>query len=212
MAKMLSGVGVLDKGMAILDVVERRRVSTSELAREIDLPVSTTHRLAGALLAHGLLRRDDEGRYYLGPRLTTTLVSSAQTVLEDLQRKTGENAQLWVRRGNSRLCVASAESEEVLRATLPVGSLLRLPKGSAGHVLSGELEVGGTHHGLGWLEAMEERTPGVGSVSAPVRRQGELVAAVCVFGPLHRVGPSPGEKHGAQTIAAARRLEAIINA
>lgn len=67
MGGTVTGVDVLDKDVAIPDVVERAPAGASELARENGLLVSTAHRLANALVVHGLLRRDPDGRFRLGP-------------------------------------------------------------------------------------------------------------------------------------------------
>ncbi|MCZ7631010.1 MAG: hypothetical protein M5U19_19065 [Microthrixaceae bacterium] len=70
-----------------------------------------------------------------------------------------------------------------------MGATLSMERGSAAHVLSGE-PVGA---GPGWVESLEEREPGVASVSAPVlAADGTVMAAVSVSGPLERMGPSPG--------------------
>ncbi len=213
MASNVTGVGVLDKGIAIIDVVERGPAGASELAREVGMSVSTAHRLASALVAHGLLRRDSEGRYRLGPRFATSaLTEMALPVLEDLRTRTGESAQLWVLRGDQRLCVASVDSREELRASLPVGALLPLtrdsvPQGSAARVLLDD----GSVAERGWAESVAQRQPGVASVSAPVRLHGQIAAAVCVSGPLHRLGSRPGRRYGALVVAAARQIQQAMH-
>jgi DNA-binding IclR family transcriptional regulator len=204
----VTGVGVLDKGVAILDVVERGPAGASELARETGLSVSTAHRLASALVAHGLLRRDPDGRFRLGPRFATSVLTEvALPVLAELRDRTGESAQLWVRRGEHRLCVAAVDSTEELRAAIPAGTLLPLPLGSAASALQGEPGAGRG----GWVESVAERAPGVGSVSAPVYLHGEVVAAVCLSGPLQRLGRRPGERYGSEVAAAARQVETAVH-
>ena len=42
----------------------------------------------------------------------------------------------------------------------------------------------------GWAASVAEREAGVASISAPVRRDGRLLAAVCVSGPASRLGPA----------------------
>jgi DNA-binding IclR family transcriptional regulator len=65
----------------------------------------------------------------------------------------------------------------------------------------------------GWIESVEEREPGVASVSAPVvGPTGDLVAAVSVSGPLDRISRSPGRRHGAAVVAAARAISAAFPA
>ena len=91
----------------------------------------------------------------LGPRLTgRELPVLARPALERLRDATGESVQLYVRRGDRRLCVASLESPHGLRTIVPVGASLPLDVGSAGKVLRGELvggrrRVGGERRGAG---------------------------------------------------------------
>ncbi|GAA0528973.1 IclR family transcriptional regulator [Saccharopolyspora subtropica] len=202
-----TGVGVLDRSVAILDCVESTPMGTSELARTLGLSVSTTHRLAGALLAHGLLRRDANGAFHLGPRFaTSSLAEAARPVLEELCAESGESVQLWVRRADHRLCVVSVECTQELRASQPVGCLLPLPHGSSAQVLLGARNPDGHD----WVESVQGRAPGVGSVSAPVRLHGDVVAAVCLSAPIQRLEPSPGARFGALVVTAAARVESAL--
>ncbi len=208
MGSTVTGVGVLDKGVAILDAVERRPQNSTELARELAMSISTAHRLASALVTHGLLSRDEEGRFHLGPRFATSALAEISTAaLTELRDHTGETAQLWVRRGENRLCVASVDSPHELRAVLPPGSLIPLPLGSAGLLLA-RADGDATEQ---WVESCATRTPGVASVSAPVLRHGRTVAAVCLVGPVDRIGEHPGRIYGDRVVAAARRLAAGLS-
>jgi DNA-binding IclR family transcriptional regulator len=197
-----TGVGVLDKAMAIIDLCELRPMTGSDIARELDMAVPTAHRLAGALMTHGMLGRDDEGRFHMGSRLLgSRMAETARPVLARLTREIGETSQLWVARGEVRVCTASVVSDSELRVVLPVGSKLPLSAGgSAVPALRGE--VGET----GWVESVSQRTVGVGSVSAPVVVRNVPVAAVCVIAPLPRVSTTPGDMYGLQVVAAARDL------
>ena len=201
-----TGVGVLDKSMAIVDLCERQPVSASDIARELDLTVSTAHRLAAALTAHGLLQRDAAGLYRLGRRFVTSRVAElAQPVLDRLTEDTMESSQLWVVRGEDRLCVASVIIEAELRVVMDPGA--RLPLADGG---SAALALQGKVRSEGWAESMNTRTPGLGSVSAPVIVRGEPVAAVSVIAPLLRMTKSPGETFGEQVLRAAAGIVARL--
>lgn len=197
-----TGVGVLDKSMAIIDVCERTPATGSEIARQLDMTVPTAHRLAAALVAHGLLQKVDDGRYLPGPRfLNTRLGEYAHPVLTRLTRELNETSQLWVARGEVRLCAASVEGEAELRVSLPVGARLPMADGgSAVRALRGEIGS------QGWVESISQRTLGVGSVSAPVDVHGRTVAAVCVIVPLPRVTTTPGQMFGARVVEAAAEV------
>ena len=206
----LSGVGVLDKAFAVVDAVEPGPLSLSGLVAVTGLSRATAHRLAVALEAHGMVRRDGDGRFCLGPRLTgPSLAQLARPALERLRDETGESVQLYVRRGDRRHCVASLESPHGLRTIVAVGASLPLDVGSAGKVLRGEPEVARR----GWAQSVEEREPGVASVSAPVQdARGDVVAAVSVSGPIGRTTRSPGRRYAASVVAAAQAVETALRA
>ena len=192
---------MLDKAVSVLDAVEGRPLSLAGLVEATGLSRATAHRLAVALELHGLLGRDGSGRFALGPRLTgVDLPGLARPALEALRDATGESAQLYVRRGDRRLCVASLESPHGLRTIVPVGMSLPLDVGSAGKVLGGETES--------WAQSVEERERGVASVSAPVRNPaGEIVAAVSVSGPIERTTRSPGRRYATAVLEAAAAVQ-----
>ena len=207
MERSVSGVGVLDKAIAILDAVEEQPLALAGLVAATGLSRATTHRLASALEDHGFLGRDAVGRFALGPRLSRrSLEDAAVPALAALRDATGESAQLYVPRNRARLCVVSLESPHSLRTIVPAGAVLPLDQGSAGKVLRGEPDV----VRRGWAQSVEEREAGVASVSAPVRRDGAIVAAVSVSGPVERTSRAPGRRYGAAVVAAARQVESAM--
>jgi DNA-binding IclR family transcriptional regulator len=203
-----SGVKVLDKVLHLLDVVEYSQpVSLQELVDLIRLPRTTAYRLLTALETHGFIRRDGGGRYITGSRFATaSLLQVTPPILSTLTAETGESTQLFVRRGNQRLCLVSVESPAELRTIVPVGTLLTLEKGSGGRVLLGDPAV----ESGGWVESVGERSPGVASVSAPVFDDSVIIAALCLSGPIDRLAPSPGQKFGKTVVAAAREIERAV--
>jgi DNA-binding IclR family transcriptional regulator len=212
---IVTGVGVLDKAVHVLRAVGERPLSLAALQSATGLPRATAHRLAVALESHGLLRRDDEGRFDLGPELASLgreaavrfpLAEVALPVIEQLRDHTGESAQLFVREGHSRRCVVSLQSPHALRWIVPEGVLFPLDVGSAGRVLSGVTPA------QGWIESVEEREAGVASVSAPVRDgDGQVIAAVSVSGPIERMSREPGRVFGSRVVAAAGSLGGLVD-
>jgi DNA-binding IclR family transcriptional regulator len=128
------------------------------------------------------------------------LAALAMPVLERLRDDTGESVQLFVREGKQRRCVLSLQSPHALRWIVPEGALFPLELGSAGRVLSGQFGADG------WVESVEEREPGVASVSAPVYEGERLVAALSVSGPIDRMTRHPGDHHGAAVADAAGKV------
>jgi len=208
----ISGVGVIDKAAAILSALAGGPLPLSGLVSATRLSRPTTHRLATALEAHGLLRRDGEGRFALGVTLVALghsatagwpLAEAAGEALARLRDETGESAQLYVRQGDQRVCLASLESEHGLRTIVDAGAVLPLGLGSGGRVLLGEIGP------QGWLGSVEEREPGVASVSAPVcDSAGRVVAAVGVSGPIQRLSTDPGPLFGPAVSATALSIAA----
>src|SRR5436309_13906394 len=200
----VSGIGVLDKAVVVLDALEPGPLNLAELVDATGLARATAYRLAAALEAHGFVGRDGDGRFALGPRLATLgLPALARPALQALRDSTGESVQLYVRRGNRRLCVDALESPHGLRTIVPVGALLPLDVGSAGKVLREDPPV----LRRGWAESVEERERGVASVSAPVLDGGRVLAAVSVSGPVERTTRAPGRRYAKAVVAAWRVIE-----
>ena len=221
-----SGVGVLDKSVAVLSFLSEGGTATlAEVVGGTGLPRPTAYRLLSALEAHHLVTRR-EGRYALGLRLLgwgnraagVGLVERARPVLEWLRDESGESTQIYVREGEHRVCVASVERTTGLRDTVPVGAVLPLARGSAGKVLLAWAASGvddrleaAELRGIrvrGWAESVAEREAGVASVSAPVfGSDGRLRAAVSASGPISRLGEHPGERLADLVVRAARKIE-----
>lgn len=197
----------LERAAAILDAVGRAALSASELSRQTGLSVSTAHRLALQMADYGFLRRTESGAFRLGDRFVRSALENAGLpVLQELRDRTGETAQLWVRRGDERVCLLSADSRHELRAILPVGARLPLPQGSSGRLLAADDESLAELAAQGWIESIGTRTPGLGSISAPVQTDEGIIAAVCLAMPLARVKKTPGKDHGASVIKAAQAI------
>jgi DNA-binding IclR family transcriptional regulator len=222
----VSGVQTLDRSIAILDSIAHQGPCTlADLVRGTGLARPTAHRLAVALEQHGLVVRDRGGRFRLGARLVgwgaaagaaLALVEPARAVLERLSADTGESAQLYVREGDQRVCVATHERPTGLRDTVPLGALMPLTKGSGGRVLLAwaddrdrfDVDAGllAAVREAGWAASVGEREPGVASVSAPVRVGEHVIGAVSVSGPAERLGPDPGSRFAEAVCEAAADL------
>jgi DNA-binding IclR family transcriptional regulator len=228
----LSGIGVVDKSVAILAAAAESPRTLADLVETTTLPRATAHRLAVALEVHRLLARDGAGRFVLGPRLgelaaslPDPLLAVAEPVLAWVRDESGESAQLYRREGNDRVCVAAAERATGLRTTVPVGSRLPLTAGSGAQVLCAwsdpatltEIFAAAefTPRSLaevrrrGWAQSIGQREAGVASVSAPVvTAAGELLAAISISGPIERLGRTPGQRFAPVLMTGARRINA----
>ena len=212
-----SGVGVIDKSVAVLVAVSRGPRSLADLVAVTGIPRPTAHRLAVALEHHGMLTRDEEGRFLIGSRLlqwgreADPLIPLAQATVVELRDRTGVSAQVFRRQGDRRQCLAAAEPASGLRDGVPVGAMLSMKAGSAAQVLTAWMPAAQRTAALksaaftaadldrtrdrGWSHSIGQREPGVGSISAPVRgAEGEVIAAVSVSGPIDRLSsPTPAQ-------------------
>jgi DNA-binding IclR family transcriptional regulator len=102
------GDPVIDRALALLAAFDagHRTLSLRELSRRSSIPVSSTLRLAGRLLAWGALERDEDGRYSVGLRLLEVaslaprghgLRQVALPFMSDLAAVTRQHVQLAVR-------------------------------------------------------------------------------------------------------------------
>jgi DNA-binding IclR family transcriptional regulator len=234
-----TAVGVLDRCVAVLGAVEGGARSFTDVVERTGLARPTAHRLIQGLEDHGSLVHVGGLGYVLGPRLLGLATSAmsdlplrdlARPVLERLARSTGESAQLFVRDGDQRVCIDTAESDSELRTIVEVGSKLPLAKGSAGKVFlawTGDhdrarlLETAddparleqqlATARRRGWAESVSERAPGVASVSAPIFGPDRfLLAAVSVSGPASRLGQLRAKRYAPAVVEAAREIERAL--
>lgn len=233
-AGQASGIGVIDKAVAILDATAIGPMTLADLVAATGLPRATAHRLAVALEVHRLLDRDAAGRFVLGPRLAElavdqpdALITVAAPILTWVRDECGESSQLYRSDGTERICIAAAERASGLRTTVPVGARLPLTAGSGAQVLCAWRTDPGLAdllaHGeftartladvrrRGWAQSVGQREAGVASVSAPVRSpDGEVIAALSISGPIERLGRNPGERFAPVLLTGARRITAAL--
>jgi DNA-binding IclR family transcriptional regulator len=221
----------LERLLAILEVVQAADspATATLVAAETGLSVSTASRLMRELLEEGLLERArDDNAYVLGSRLlnlargsspAASLVEAASPYLYGLRDLTGETVSLHVRRGDSRVCIAGAESTHMVRRVVEIGVPIPLHRGAPGAILAADLSpreyddyASRTH--LSREDARlfkaflaqaretdhvidEERViPGISGVAVPVLdRSGQVQAALAVSGPSSRWVRVEMERH-----------------
>jgi len=229
-----SGIGVLDKAVLVLRATAATPIGLADLCAATGLPRATAHRLAVGLEVHGLLSRDEQGRWRPGPMLAVLaagapdpLLAASAEVLPRLRDRTGESVQVYRADGIVRICIAVSEPASGLRDTVPLGSRLPMTAGSAAKVLAawGDATVQRAVLGdgritermltevrrRGWAQSVAEREAGVASVSAPVRdKAGAVIAAVSVSGPIDRIGRRPGARWAGDLVQASEALTARL--
>ncbi|MEU6484905.1 helix-turn-helix domain-containing protein [Streptomyces sp. NPDC046887] len=227
----ISGIGVLDKASAILELVEKGPASLAELVASSGYKRPTVHRIAQGLQNLGLLDRDYQGRFVLGPRLGymavevqhDRLMGVAPTVLADLQALTGLDARLFRRRGAVQICVGTSVEATEAGDDLPVGSARAVTAGPSAQTLLAWAEPEELYDRLrdarftaaqlslvrrrGWAHGPDALVPDHVSLAVPVRARGDrVVAALSLTGPQPRMLPAPSRPLLGALIDAAAEL------
>jgi DNA-binding IclR family transcriptional regulator len=131
------GEPVVDRAFALLAAFDagHRLLTLRELSRRSGIPVSSTLRLAGRLLAWGALERDEEGRYSIGLRLLEVaslaprghgLRQVALPFMSDLAAVTKQHVQLAVREGLEVTLVERFSSHSAVPVLYRVGGKMPL--------------------------------------------------------------------------------------
>ncbi|MEL5989718.1 IclR family transcriptional regulator [Microbacterium phosphatis] len=216
---------VLTKITAILDAftLADPELPLSEIRTRTGLPQSTAQRLVANLVEQGFLDRT-RGGYRIGVRMLHWAAPAMQgleavdiirPVLDEMRDTLGETAAVFRESQGHRVCIALAETRQVLRRAIRVGQILPLHAGSAGRVilawtpdrlaeiLQRDLEsftdetiverdqlaaVVKETAVQGYAVTTGERQTGASGLSAPIfTAQGELFGALTVMGPTSRM-------------------------
>lgn len=127
------GAATVEKAVDLLFALAHagEPLGVSELGRRLDVPKSSLHRLARALVGRGLLERDERGRYRPGFALVALglgvleadpVVAAARPVLEGEARALGETVFLTAARAGRIVVLDKAEGTGFLRAAPQVGA------------------------------------------------------------------------------------------
>ena len=242
-------VGVLDKVVLILHTFTRGStvLSPQEIAAHTHLPLPTVYRLAQAMNEHGMLEK--EGQHF---RLGVTLMHLGALVAEGidlrgqtlphlrwLNEQTGENAELHVRHGETRIVLETVRSSHSLRPFAAIGAPLPLHLGAAGKVLlawlppserdalinvsvahftsTSSIDRGALIKQLeqiqheGWGTSDGERASGVAAIAAPIfDEQRKLVGAMALTAPSIRLSTKQRQLFIPLVCEAARRASSDL--
>jgi IclR family KDG regulon transcriptional repressor len=139
-------MSVLEKASELIDCLGRagEPVTLGYVRSALGMPKSSTHRLLNELAVLGIVRRTDDGRYSLGPRLlywgeaaadTFDLRAVAEAPMRHLRDQVEESVHLYVREHDTRICIAAVEGRHELRPFIQLGHPLPLRVGAAGKLL-----------------------------------------------------------------------------
>ena len=140
------GATVVSRSLSVLFAFddEHRRLTLTELAQRAGLPLATTHRLAGELVAGGALVRRKDGHYVVGRRLwdvgllapvQSGLREIASPFLNDIHATTLATVHLAIRDRTQVLYVERLSGRASVPVVSTVGSRLPMHATGVGKVL-----------------------------------------------------------------------------
>jgi DNA-binding IclR family transcriptional regulator len=201
-----NGIQVIGRAATILHAIAAHHggIGLSELAREVGLPRSTTHRIAAALEAEQMIVSAPGGRMRIGPALIRLgagdrleLRAEARPHLEALSERLKETVDLAILVGDAVLFLDQVSAPQRLRAVSAVGSVFPAYCTANGKALLAELPPAGVHELL--PARLAARTPNTLTTRArldaelrKVRRQGvavdreEHTLGICAVGAVIR--------------------------
>ena len=228
------GAAAVDRALSLLACFQPgdEALSLAQFAERTQLYKSTVLRLLASLEHAGLIRRQEDGRYALGPEIARlhALYAAAFSldrvvlpVLRELVAATGESAAYHVRQEQgehwARLCLYRIDSPHEVRDHVRAGDLLPNDRGSGARVLiafgpEAERPRGAKERKLyeeiraqGYCAMVGDRSAELAGISAPVfHADGRLAAALTLTMPAHRYDA----RHIAPVCAAAQRLSGQV--
>ena len=192
-------VPAVDKaGRLLAQLRSGEAAGISELARRIGASKGTVRDILLTLAAHGLVRREADGRFSIDA--PDDLRSRARPLLDRLVADVGETAFLGLVDGDAIVIAAVSEPPTDLHVSSPVGR--RVPIGAGAHA---KVLLDGA--AIGYDD--EEYLAGVRAVAAPVvDAAGRPMAVVIVVGFKQRVDLAALRRAGARCAEVAAALSA----
>jgi DNA-binding IclR family transcriptional regulator len=200
----------LDRGLRLLQFVADTPagLTVTEAAARLGVGRAVVYRLAATLVAHGLVRRDRDGRLRLGPgvlhlarRAQPLLADAALPALRHLAEQVGATAHLTVAEGTEAVAMAVVEPTWTpFHVAYRTGARHPLDRGAAGKaILAGRTGTDAAVATSGELEA------GAYGVAAPVLGVEGLEASVGVIalGALDPATVGPAVRAAAAAVAQA---------
>ncbi|WP_180900528.1 IclR family transcriptional regulator [Martelella soudanensis] len=178
-------VPVIDRMMEVLGLLERRPdgMTIRDLSKALDQPRTTVYRILNTLQVHQVVRRDDDGFYYLGARLLqlaaqvagssgqVDIAALSQPVLDQLADEIGESCKLSVLDDKGLLVIAVSQGRRDYALSVTPGQRMPAHVGAAGKLLLSHLDGAELESRLAKpLVAMTAK-----SVTDPQRLRRELV-------------------------------------
>jgi DNA-binding IclR family transcriptional regulator len=206
--------GTVDRALKLLVAVLDGNTggTMSELARATSLSPSTASRLLATIGRHGLIWRDENGRFQPGPRIQELAAATLRAEplyelvrphLEELVRETGESASLGVPSSTDRVLylrqVPSAHQVQMIDWT---GLTIPRKNTALGSALDGLAST------TGYLTSSRPDSD-VTAVAVPIRdSKGRIPGAISINAPTYRTSEADIERYGLALLRHAAEISA----
>lgn len=244
----------MKKALGILNVMLSESgdepLSVADIARKAGIDKSACHRILITMMDDGVISQSKSGSYKIGVGLLrigqmsltkVPMVSIANDLLGRLTERTGESSYLFVENRGERICIAKADSPQLIRHYVRFGASLPLYAGASGKVflaafsdeqlrdyLKGhKLEPIGPNAVTDPVRLKEElqvirqrgvawsymeRSSDAASVGAPVRNEnGAVVGSISVAGPIQRMKSISDSDWEAMVKETSLELSTVLN-
>jgi IclR family KDG regulon transcriptional repressor len=144
----------LQKGLDVLFLMAQKNapLKVPDMARNLDIPLSSLYRIISILKKNGLVERlDRDGHIVLGMRNLTlargvdeqnALIKIANPEMKRLCGRTNESVHLYTLIEDKQICIDYVESPAPIRVISTKGEIMPLYAGAAGKVLLAFLPAG----------------------------------------------------------------------
>lgn len=141
----------LDRALGVLTTLAGGDAATlSDLARAVDIPTATTHRILTTLEAHGFTSFDDDRQewsigieaYRTGAAFLkrSSLLEIGRAVMRRLMQETGETANIAVPDGPAVVFVGQVETQNPIRAFFAPGTRTSMHASGTGKAILAAME------------------------------------------------------------------------
>jgi len=162
-------VPAVARAMALLDLLEKERgaMSLAKLSSSLSLPKSSVHGLCNTLVALGYLRRQDDGAFYIGPRVMglAHAFAEATTPAQEFER-------LWASLGTvpqETLILSVLDGTDVVYVGVRNGMRLPAHRAATGRAMLG-------FHDEAWVKQLYPAARLPAYMNLPAMRRTDLLA------------------------------------
>ncbi len=131
--KVVAQVQSLSRGLLLLEkIAQTQGVLLTDLAEQVDLPVSTVHRLLSTLESQGFVRRESAQELWFvgvtgfkignGFLASRDFVRQAKPFMAKLVAEVGETSNLSILQDGRAVIIAQHQCQEMMRMMVPLGS------------------------------------------------------------------------------------------